>query len=109
MLQSLGYKVTSTSEGMEAVAVFSEAKNRGDDFDLVLLDLTVTGGMGGKDAVKKIIEIDPSAVVIVVSGFADDPVMENPSAYGFSGELVKPFRKSDLTALLKRMAMEKQR
>jgi len=54
-------------------------------FDFVILDLTIPGGMGGKEAIKKILQIDPKAKVIVSSGYSNDPVMANYKEYGFPG------------------------
>ena len=63
---------------------------------IVIMDLTIPGGMGGKEAVNKLLAIDPKAKVIVSSGYSTDPVMANYSEYGFKGRLVKPFQMETL-------------
>lgn len=68
--------------------------------DLIIMDLTIPGSMGGKEAVGKIHEIDPKAKVIVSSGYSNDPVMANYSEYGFCGATVKPFIMRELIELV---------
>jgi two-component system, cell cycle sensor histidine kinase and response regulator CckA len=100
MLKSLGYRAIGAKDGDEAVERFARAKQRKDPFAAVLLDLTVAGGMGGKEAAQKILAIDPAARLIVSSGYCDDPVMALHRDYGFSGRLEKPFKKSELADAL---------
>ena len=90
MLGELGYEVAFASEGDEALQTYQAAKESGRPFDLVIMDLTVPGGMGGKEAVGKLHEIDPDARVVVSSGYSNDPVMANPEIYGFVGIVKKP-------------------
>ena len=91
MLMSFGHSVELTCDGEEAVKKYEAARKKGEPFDLVILDLTVPGGMGGKAAVKGLLEIDEKARVIVSSGYSSDPVLANHEDYGFCGCLVKPF------------------
>ncbi len=72
----------------------------GTPFDAVILDLTVRGGMGGREAIRRITEIDPSARAIVSSGYSDDPVLANYRDCGFSATLCKPYELEDLSAKL---------
>ncbi|MBN1297264.1 PAS domain S-box protein, partial [bacterium] len=90
MLSRLGYNVETASDGPEAIEKYSEALRQGGRFDAVIMDLTIPGGMGGKEAVRKLLAIDPSARVIVASGYSSDPVLSGFSAYGFVGHLAKP-------------------
>lgn len=96
MLTMQGHEVVLTAEGKEAVAAY---KNAVPPFDLVIMDLTIPGGMGGKEAVQKILEIDRQAKVIVSSGYSNDPIMANYKEYGFSGAIIKPFQMRDLKEL----------
>ena len=102
MLKSLGYEVVTTSDGQMALKQYALAKEDGLEFDAVIADMTVPGGMGGREMLDKMKLIDEDVVVIVTSGYSDDSVMENYSQYGFSGKLSKPFRILDLKdAILK--------
>jgi DNA-binding NtrC family response regulator len=69
-------------------------------YDVVILDLTIPGGMGGKEAIKSLIEIDPGVKAIVSSGYSDDPVLANFQEYGFKGMLPKPFESNSLGKVL---------
>jgi DNA-binding NarL/FixJ family response regulator len=70
------------------------------------MDLTIAGGMGGKEAVKKLIELDPNVKAIVSSGYSKDPVMAEYKQYGFSGVIAKPFRIKDLSEVVHRVINE---
>ncbi len=77
-------------------------------FDFVILDLTIPGGMGGKKAIKKILQIDPKAKVIVSSGYSNDPVMANYKEYGFSGVIAKQFQLKNLQKTIKAVFVDDQ-
>lgn len=98
ILTSLGYWVTIAAEGGEAVRLYKEAKKKGAPFDAVILDLTVPGGIGGGEAVKELLQLDPRARVLVSSGYSYDPIMANYREYGFSGVIQKPYRVAELGA-----------
>ncbi|MBI1864598.1 MAG: response regulator [Nitrospirae bacterium] len=102
ILTSLGCEVIVASEGTEAVDLYARAAESGRPFDAVIMDLTVRGGMGGKEAVRKVIEINPAAKVIASSGYSEDPVMADFRKYGFSGVVAKPYRIDELAAALER-------
>jgi CheY-like chemotaxis protein len=98
ILTSLGYKVTTATDGNEAIRLYNEAKEEGAPFDVVIMDLTVPRGMGGKEAVKRLLEFDPSAKVIVSSGYSNSPVMADFKKYGFSNIIAKPYMVNELGA-----------
>lgn len=91
MLVHFGYEVLQAKDGNEAVAIFRKHYHSNHPVDIVIMDLTVRGGMGGEEAVKEILKIDPNARVIVSSGYANDPVIANYRQYGFKAAIGKPF------------------
>ena len=103
MLRHIGYNVECTKTGEEAIKMYKEKKNRGMNYDYVILDLTVYGGMGGKETIKKLIELDPEINAVVSSGYSDNPVMANHREYGFRGILKKPYTIDDIVSLFGRM------
>ena len=84
MLGQLGYEADSASDGSQAIEKFVKAKESGRPFDAVILDLTVPGGMGGKETMERLLRIDPQVKAIVSSGYSDGPIMANFKEYGFS-------------------------
>jgi CheY-like chemotaxis protein len=100
MLANLGYEAKFAQDGAEAVEKFIAAQKTGDKFEAVILDLTVPGGIGGKDTIRKLLDIDPQVKAIVSSGYSDDPIMANFKAYGFSGMIAKPYKVLDLSDVL---------
>ncbi|MDY6951396.1 MAG: response regulator, partial [Thermodesulfobacteriota bacterium] len=106
MLQRLGYEVALTRDGAEAIEVYKRAMDAGKPFDAVILDLTVRGGMGGKEAVRKLKEIDPKVKAIVSSGYSDNPVMTNWQQFGFDGAMEKPYQKLDLMRVLEKTVQQ---
>ena len=102
LLTSLGYDVECVREGAEAIALYGSAQAAGRDFDAVLLDLTVRGGMGGMEAATKLRELDPSATLIVTSGYSDAPVMSDFRRYGFDEMLPKPWTAVEVSEVFQR-------
>ncbi len=103
MLELIGCTVDTATDGRDALDKYVSAKSRGRPFDVVILDLTVPGGMGGRDAVEQLLEIDPGVKVIVSSGYSTDPIVAKYTEYGFRGRLVKPFQMDDLVGELSRI------
>jgi len=100
MLLTLGYTVKCSLDGRDAVDLFTQEIRDNQPVAAVFLDLTIPGGMGGKEAVAEIRKLTATIPVFVASGYADDPVMQNPLTYGFTASINKPFLKKDLAKLL---------
>ena len=96
MLEHLGMDAYCVPDGETAITEFKKAKNSGTPFCLIIMDLTISGGMGGVKASKIIREMDQSIPLVVASGYSDDAVMSDYESYGFSGKLIKPFSLDDL-------------
>lgn len=100
MLRQLGYEAHAANDGEEAITRYLQAKKDGQPFDLLIMDLTVPGGMGGKEAIAHLRQLDPQVKAVVSSGYANDPIMANFSEYGFCGVAPKPFSLRDISKLL---------
>ncbi len=103
MLESLGYSVTATSDGTQALLRYQEARETANPFVAAILDLTIPRGTGGKEVARVLREEYPDAILIAASGYSDDPIMADPKAYSFTDRIVKPFLKRDLEELLDRV------
>jgi len=107
MLESLGMDVIEASEGRSAIDLYSRASDSGNGFDLLIMDLTVPGGMGGAQAMRELVELDPDVTALVSSGYSNDPVMARYAEHGFAGVLKKPFTLRELRrALLSTLGSE---
>ena len=91
ILRKYGYEVELACDGAEAIQHYIKAMESGVPFDAVIMDLTVPGGMGGKEAIRKLLEVDPEVKAVVSSGYADDPVMAEYKKCGFSAVVEKPY------------------
>jgi two-component system, cell cycle sensor histidine kinase and response regulator CckA len=100
MLDRLGYEAAVTGCGEEALLAYFNARKSGRPFDAVILDLTVQGGMGGKETLQALREMDRSIKAIVSSGYAGDPVMADCLNWGFCAVIPKPYRMRDLGRIL---------
>jgi CheY-like chemotaxis protein len=96
ILTRYGYEVVATSDGMDTLSSYRQAKQEGSPFDVVVLDLTIPGGMGGKEVMQQLLTIDPEVNAIVSSGYYNDPIMANYRKFGFSGIVAKPYKVQDL-------------
>jgi CheY-like chemotaxis protein len=100
LLQTFGYEVEMAKEGTEAIDLYKKAKTSMHPFDVVIMDLTIIGGKGGRETIKNLLEIDPDAKAIAASGYSNDPIMANFEQYGFRGMITKPFKIENLNELL---------
>ncbi len=107
LLNYIGYEVEFAQDGKEAIELYKEALVMKTKFDAVIMDLTIPGGMGGKDAIRKIIQIDPDARVIVSSGYSQDIVVANYKKHGFKGVINKPYTIDELSTVLKEVIEER--
>jgi len=102
MLDYLGYKPEMAVDGNEAIEMFKNALESGSPYAAVILDLTIPGGMGGRETIKYLHEIYPDVNAIVSSGYSNDPIMAEYEKHGFSGIIIKPYRVDDLADVLKK-------
>ena len=100
VLEFLGYATVLTANGDEAIQRYQQASLAGAPFDVVILDLTIVGGMGGKETIQHLLEIDPAVKAIVSSGYSHDSVMANFKDYGFCGVLAKPYTIEEMKVTL---------
>ncbi len=100
ILGLLGYVPTLTCEGVETLAKYQEARASGEPFAAVILDLTIPGGMGGKETMRRLREVDPGVRAIVSSGYSNDAVIADYRAHGFMAMVAKPYRMEDLARVL---------
>jgi len=100
VLSYLDYDVVLTRIGEETVEAFRTQSSMGKPFDIVILDLTIKGGLGGRDVIGLLMKIDPDVRALVSSGLVNDPIIENHRAYGFCGLVPKPFMVDELAEAL---------
>ena len=103
-LELSGFEVDCAFDGEQAIERLGQALEQGRRFDLAILDLTVPGGLGGKETIKRLRELDPELKAIVVSGYSNDPVMANFDSYGFDGCVRKPFQLDELARTVSQVA-----
>jgi CheY-like chemotaxis protein len=106
MLRHLGYQPVTVPDGAAAVDAYRRAAEAGEPFDVVLMDLTIPGGMGGQETVQWLLSMDPKARCVVSSGYSDDPVMADHRAWGFRGVVPKPYRVDELACALQAVLTE---
>ena len=100
MINHLGYDVESVTDGFVALNKYIKAFDEKKPFHAVIVDLTIPGGMGGLETIKKLLEFDPDVKAVVSSGYSDDPVMANYTSYGFKEMLIKPYRIDDIERVI---------
>jgi CheY-like chemotaxis protein len=103
VLKFLNFDVVSARDGLTAIDLYKKEKTTGTPFDIVILDLSVPSGMGGKETIEQLRKFDPDVKAIVSSGYTDDPVVQDFSRYGFSGSLTKPYKINDLKNILEQL------
>jgi CheY-like chemotaxis protein len=107
LLGTLGYRVTTVPDGTEALKTYEQAMRRGEDFQAVILDATIRGGMGGLATIERLRALDPNVTAIICSGYSDEAALAQFLAYGFQAALPKPFTLDELADILQR-ALEKR-
>ncbi len=103
MLKEMGHQVLLADDGLEALQIYKEALQSDQPIDLILLDLTIPGGVGGKDAMEQLLAIDNKVQAIVSSGYSNDPIMANYSDYGFRAAIAKPYQLNDLARTINQL------
>ena len=96
-LSTLGHEAILVEDGEEAINTYQELQDTNTPVDLVIMDLTIPGGMGGQEAARKLLQLAPEAKIIVASGYSNDPVMANYREYGFCAAVAKPFDLAELS------------
>ena len=91
LLTSLGYEVVCTPDGAEAITVYQRAQASEQPFTAVILDITIPGGLGGKETMARLRAADPQVKALISSGYAHDPILANFAQYGFCGVVTKPY------------------
>jgi CheY-like chemotaxis protein len=103
MLAHLGYQVEVAVDGSETIDLYKKSLEMNRPYGAVIMDLTIPGGMGGAEAIKKLLEIDPQVKAIVSSGYSNDPVMAEFRQYGFRGFIMKPYMLKELKKTLEQV------
>ncbi|MBF0280808.1 MAG: transporter substrate-binding domain-containing protein [SAR324 cluster bacterium] len=96
MLNRMGYEPYYAKDGEQVIEIYRTALQSGKQFKLVILDLTIPGGMGGKETIEKLLQINPDVKAVVSSGYSNDPVMSNYKKYGFCGVIPKPYSQDEV-------------
>ncbi len=109
MIEQLGYETEFAKDGNEAIDLYKNAMDLSRTFDVVIMDLTIPGGMGGKNAIKELLKIDPDAKAIVSSGYSNDPIMSEFEKYGFVGVVAKPYKIEEMGKALHKVVMESEK
>jgi PAS domain S-box-containing protein len=100
VLTHFGHTVEFASDGAAAIELYRSAMGSGQSFDVVIMDLTIPGGVGGKEAIKELRDMDPEVRAIVSSGYSNDPIMADFKSYGFKGVVAKPYEIRELVETL---------
>ncbi len=103
VLTFLGYDASIARDGAEALDLYKKEKAAGHPFDIVILDLSIPNGMGGKDAIVHLRAFDPAVKAIVSTGYTNDLIVQNFEQYGFSGILSKPYKINDMKNILEQL------
>lgn len=103
LLVHLGYTVKTATEGQEALRLYKQELESGERFTAVIMDLTIPGGMGGKETIQELKKLDPDVKTIVSSGYANDPILANFRDYGFDGMVPKPYKLEELSETLQQV------
>lgn len=104
MLKELGYEVMTAVNGEEALDIYKKSLSSERPVDIVIMDITVKGGMGAKETMPMLLALNPNVKAVVSSGYSKDPIMANYKEYGFAAALPKPYRIQEMTELLEKLA-----
>ena len=102
LLGTLGYEVTTVTDGAEALRTYERAMRSGKSFQAVILDATIRGGLGGVATIERLRDLDPKVNAIICSGYSDEAAMAEFLSYGFRAALPKPFTRLELANVLQR-------
>lgn len=105
ILEQMGYEVELSRDGVEAIELYKKAMELHQPFEVVIMDLTIPGGMGGKETLRRLLEINPQVKAIVSSGYSNDPIMAEYKQYGFRGVIAKPYKIEELSQTLQKVIM----
>lgn len=103
MLARIGYEMEFVTDGAAAIQAYQKAMEQGEPFDAVIMDLTIPGGMGGKEAIKRLLELDPKLKAIASSGYPNDPGIAESKKFGFKATIIKPYEVKDLSETLRKV------
>ncbi len=104
-LKDLEFEVETAKDGAKTIELYKCAMESGSSFDAIIMDLTIPGGMGGRETIKELLKIDPDVKAIVSSGYSNDPIMANFRKHGFCGVIAKPYQIYELDEVLQTMIM----
>ena len=108
MLEYIGYEVVHAQDGAEAIELYRRASKSDQPFDTVIMDLTVPGGMGGREAISQLLSLDPNVKALISSGYSDDPIMSSYQEFGFRGVVSKPCKIEDLDRILQEIIVGRE-
>ena len=109
LLEELGYEAAGASDGEAALSQYRQSMQEKRRFDAVIMDLTIPGGMGGKEAIGRLLEIDSQACAVVYSGYSKDPVLASFRDFGFRAMLTKPFQLDQIAEILANLVTSPKR
>lgn len=101
ILSGVGYEVTTARDGAEAIELYQRARDSGEPYHAIIIDLTIPGGIGGQETIQKLKQIDDGVKAIISSGYINDPAMISFQDYGFKGAIPKPYRAVELSMILR--------
>jgi PAS domain S-box-containing protein len=107
MLHKLGYEAVCVKDGGEVLETYQRTRKNNEHFDAVILDLTIPGGLGGRETLELLLQLDPQVQAIVSSGYGDDPIMANYKNFGFKSVIAKPYKISELSLILHNLLHQK--